>query len=220
MLLEAVAGDAVKATQCAKLSAETCNAPVHVVPAVLAVIDAGVAARLKVTAICEFSATAVAASAGAVLATVIAALVVNPVAVWNCDAKATPSLSFAAVVTRIRYVVEPDKGAAGVNVYVALPLEAAGVALVNATQVLKLLDETCIDPVQVVDVPVVIDDTVAARLKVTAIVEFSAIAVAASAGVVPDTASATLVVKPVALVYCEEIGTPSLSRAAVVTRIK
>ena len=104
----------VNGTQVVKLLEETCTDPEQVLD-VSPVIVAVVAARLKVTAIVEFKATAVALSAG-VVDTASAALVVKPLAVWNCDASATPSLSCAAVVTRIRYVVEPDKVAAGVNV--------------------------------------------------------------------------------------------------------
>ena len=101
-------------------------------------------------------------------------------------------------------------------------LDTPGVALVNATQLLKLAAEveTCTDPEQVLDVPPVIVAVVAARLNVTAIVEFKATADALLAGVVPDTASGALVVNPLAVVNCDARATPSLSFAAVVTRIR
>ena len=114
-MLDAAGVALVNATQFVKLLEETCTDPEQVVD-VPPVIVAVVAARLKVTAIDEFNAMADTLLAGVVLDTASAALVVKPFAVWNCDASATPSLSCAAVVTRMRYVVEPDRGAAGVNV--------------------------------------------------------------------------------------------------------
>ena len=115
--------------------------------------------------------------------------------------------------------MEPDKDEAGVSVYVWLPFDGAGVALVIGTQVEKLLEETCTDPAQAVDVPVVIVAGSAARLKVRAIVLFSATDVAPLAGVVLDTLSAKFVVNPLMLVNADASAAPSLSCAAVVTRI-
>lgn len=67
-------------TQVAKASAESWIEPVHAVPEVLVVIEAGVVAWLKVTLIDVLAATAVVPSAGLVKDTASTGLVEKPVA--------------------------------------------------------------------------------------------------------------------------------------------
>ena len=134
------AGAPVIWTQVEKLSPETWKLPLHDVFAVFVVRLAGSAGTLKVT-LTVVSAATEAPSAGLVAVTASAAFVVKPGAWSNCATSGTPAESWAPVVTRIRYAVDPVSSAAGLTVKVVSPLLAAGEPAIW-TQVAKLSLET------------------------------------------------------------------------------
>src|SRR5207249_2787093 len=107
------AGPADILTQVLNPSAETCKLPLQLVPAVFTVRLEGVIARLNCTRIDELNGTEVLPSAGDTLDTESAAFVVKPVEDVKVVPRLLPVLSFAAVVTRILYVVLPARAEAG-----------------------------------------------------------------------------------------------------------
>src|SRR5262249_31530021 len=104
----------------------------QLVPEVIAL--SGDAALLKITEMLALSATPV--PVGALLVTISATSLVNPLELVKGLASATPARSLAAVVTRNLKVCEGASAAAGCSVKVRLPLLAVGVADSIGTQAL------------------------------------------------------------------------------------
>ena len=123
-------------------------------------------------------------------------VVVNPEAVSYWVEIVFPAKSFAPVVTRILYVVFKEKLLLGLVLKIVLPAEVVVIDVVLddiCMQVLKLSDEICIVPEQVVSEVLVLNVELSiGSEKVTEILEVKDTDVVVSAGDTDDTVGAVV----------------------------
>ena len=120
-------------------------------------------------------------------------VVVNPVVVSYWLEIVFPAKSFAPVVTRILYVVFKEKLLLGLEVKIVFPVESELVEDDICMQVLKLSDEICIVPEQVVSEVLVLNVELSiGSEKVTEMLEVEDTDVVVSVGETDDTVAAVV----------------------------